>query len=105
MSRPRRRRRVRGRPNRNIFKPKGVPLSSLKEINLGSDELEALRLKHLENLNQEEAAKKMGVSRSTFARILKQAHKKVTEFLVEERSMSIEDSEYIQYKKNQKNRR
>ncbi|MFP4046053.1 MAG: DUF134 domain-containing protein [Candidatus Aenigmatarchaeota archaeon] len=105
MPRPRRRRRVRGRPNWEIFKPKGVPLANLDEIDLNSDELEALRLKHLEEMTQEEAAERMDVSRSTFARILKKAHKKVTEFLVTGSSLSIGEPDYIHYRKKSKNRR
>ena len=99
MPRPRKRRRVRGRPNRNLFKPKGVPLSKLDEINLNQDELEALRLKHLKKLSQEEAAEEMNVSRSTFGRILRDAHEKVAEFLVEGEALRIEKTEYVQYHK------
>ncbi|MFP4117097.1 MAG: DUF134 domain-containing protein [Candidatus Aenigmatarchaeota archaeon] len=99
MPRPRRRRRVCGRPEGNVFKPKGIPLSSLREIDLNSDELEALRLKHKEELTQEEAAEEMDVSRSTFSRILKEAHRKITEFLVEGESLRIEDPDYVRYTK------
>ncbi|MFP4633711.1 MAG: DUF134 domain-containing protein [Candidatus Aenigmatarchaeota archaeon] len=105
MPRPRRRRRVRGRPEWNVFKPKGVPLSRLREIDLNSDELEALRLKHKEELTQEEAAEEMEVSRSTFSRILKEAHRKITEFLVEGESLRIEDPDYVSYVKNTKQKK
>jgi len=94
MPRPRRRRRVRGRPCRMWFKPRGVPLSEIEEINLTTDELEAMRLKHMENLSQEEASESMEISRSTFARTLKRAHRKVTEFLMEGQALQIEDPEY-----------
>jgi len=57
------------------FPPRG-------KVTLALDELEALRLADLEGLYQEEAAAKMGISRSTFARILSSAHRKVAEALV-----------------------
>lgn len=94
MPRPRRRRRVRRRPRRMWFKPKGVPLSEIGQIDLKTDELEAMRLKHIEEMNQEEAAEKMDVSRSTFARTLKRAHRKVTEFLIEGQALQIQEPEY-----------
>lgn len=52
------------------------------EVVLLLDELEALRLTDLEGLYQEEAARRMGVSRATFARILVSARMKVAEALI-----------------------
>jgi len=52
------------------------------EVNLTVEELEAIRLKDLEGLEQEECAKQMGVSRATFQRILYSARRKVAEALV-----------------------
>ncbi len=54
------------------------------------DEFEAIRLSDLEGLYQTEAAQRMGVSRTTFGRILEAAHKKVAETLVHARVLSIE---------------
>lgn len=45
------------------------------------DEFEAIRLADREGLYQEEAAGRMGVSRTTFGRILESAHRKVAEVL------------------------
>jgi len=53
------------------------------------DELEALRLCDLENLEQTEAAKKMKVSQSTLQRILTSAHKKIAEALIEGKAIKI----------------
>ncbi|MFW5902695.1 MAG: DUF134 domain-containing protein [archaeon] len=94
MPRPRRRRRIRRRPERMWFKPRGVPLSEIKQIDLNTDELEAMRLKHMRELSQEEAAEKMNVSRSTFARTLNEAHRKVTDFLVKGQALQIKEPEY-----------
>lgn len=82
MPRPRKRRFIHERPQPLYFKPQGIPMSLLEEVHLTPDQLEALRLAHLERLTQEEGAEKMGVSRATFGRILEQAHRKVTEAIV-----------------------
>jgi len=46
------------------------------------DELEAIRLGDLEGLSQEEAAAKMEISRSTFARLINEAHRKIADALL-----------------------
>jgi len=61
----------------------------LEEVDLSMDELEALRLCDLENLEQTEAAKKMKVSQSTLQRILTSARKKVALALVEGKAIKI----------------
>ena len=61
----------------------------LEVIELTSEELEALRLKNIKNLEQTEAAKKMNTSQSTFQRILSSAYKKTTEALIEGKAIKI----------------
>lgn len=82
MVRPRRFRRIWKEPEIVYFKPRGVPLSVLNEIELNVDELEALRLKDFEGKEQIEAAKIMDVSQPTFHRILVSARGKVAQALV-----------------------
>ncbi len=82
MVRPVINRRVRGKPSTTYFKPQGVPMNALSEVNLTEDGLEALRLADLEGLYQEDAAKRMGVSRPTFGRILSDAHRIVAEAII-----------------------
>jgi len=48
-----------------------------------------LRLKNIKDLEQEEAAKKMNTSQSTFQRILSSAYKKITEALIEGKAIKI----------------
>jgi predicted DNA-binding protein (UPF0251 family) len=55
------------------------------------DELEALRLVDYQGLTQEEASKKMMVSRGTVWRCLDSARKKVATMLVEGRELVIGD--------------
>lgn len=45
------------------FKPQGIPLDALEDVDLGLDELEAIRLADFNGLYQEAAAKKMDIYR------------------------------------------
>ena len=90
MPRPRKRRRLRHPPKSVIFKPLGAPLEALDRITLLYEELEALRLADLEGRHQAEAAAHMGVSRSTFQRILTEARHKVAQALVNGTSLRVE---------------
>jgi predicted DNA-binding protein (UPF0251 family) len=73
-----------------FFKPRGVPTRQLQEIELGLDELEALRLVDDEGLEQVQAAKKMKISQSTLQRILGAARHKVAQGLVEGKAIKVE---------------
>lgn len=90
MARPKNCRRIGSMPGCTLFKPAGVPGRDLDEISLAVDELEALRLADHEGLYQQEAAKRMGVSRQTFGRIVDSARKKVAKVLVEGLALRIE---------------
>lgn len=83
MPRPPKPRRVRGEPRARHFKPQGVPLRDLREIELEHDELEALRLADLEGMAHEDVGAKMEVSRATAGRILARARAKVARALVD----------------------
>lgn len=89
MPRPRLCRKINFSPSVKYFKPQGIPLRELSEVELTLEELEALRLKNIEDLDQVEAAEKMKTSQSTFQRILTSAHKKITEALVEGKAIKI----------------
>lgn len=90
MPRPRLCRRIKFNPGVRYFKPQGIPLRDLEEINLTLEELEALRLKNIQDLDQVEAAKKMKTSQSTFQRILSSAYKKMVRALIEGKAIKIE---------------
>lgn len=64
------------------FKPIGGKKNPCESVCLTPEEGEALRLKHIKGLEQIECAKCMGISRSTFQRILTGAHKKLAEAIV-----------------------
>jgi predicted DNA-binding protein (UPF0251 family) len=88
--RPRLCRRIRFRPDITYFKPAGIRMAGLEEAVLAPDELEAVRLKDLEGLEQEEAAKKMNISQPTFHRIVTSARKKISEAIVKGKAIRIE---------------
>ncbi|MBU1669632.1 MAG: DUF134 domain-containing protein [Actinobacteria bacterium] len=95
MPRPRKPRCVRDEPAFGFFKPQGVPLRELELVSLSVEELEALRLADIDGLYQEDAAAQMEVSRPTFHRILKEAHRKVAIALVEGKALGIEGGDYF----------
>ena len=90
MPRPCHCRRVAALPKMTYFKPRGVPMSELAECRLSVDGLEALRLADYQDLNMDEAAARMGVSRHTFGRLLRKARRCVAEALIEGHALRIE---------------
>ena len=90
MPRPTCPRRVGFFPNITYFKPAGLPIGVLEEVILGNDEVEAIRLKNLVGLSQEEAASQMGISQPTFHRLLLSAHQKLTDAVVNGKALRIE---------------
>ena len=94
MPRPRLCRRVMGEPGFTYFKPAGVRLRELDDSVLTVDEYEAIRLKDLEGLEQEEAAKRMNISQPTFHRLLQSARKKLTDAIVNGKAIKIQGGNY-----------
>ncbi|MEW6524219.1 MAG: DUF134 domain-containing protein [Bacillota bacterium] len=94
MPRPHKPRQVEFIPEVTLFKPAGIPLEHLEQVVLSVDEVEALRLKDLEDLNQDECAERMGVAQSTLQRILSTARAKVASALVKGRAIRIEGGHY-----------
>jgi len=90
MPRPCHCRRVGGAPDFRLFKPAGIPARQLEWVELGLDEWEALRLADREGYYHDEAARRMGVSRPTFGRVLESARRKLAEALVEGKALEIE---------------
>jgi predicted DNA-binding protein (UPF0251 family) len=77
-------------PPFGLFKPAGVPCSSLDEIVLAVDEMEAIRLADLEGMYQEQAAQQMNISRQTFGRVIESARRKVARALCRGQALRIE---------------
>jgi len=64
-------------------------MRDLETVELSKEEVEALRLKNIEDLDQIECAKLMKTSQSTFQRILSSAYKKVSIALVTGKAIRI----------------
>jgi predicted DNA-binding protein (UPF0251 family)/predicted Fe-Mo cluster-binding NifX family protein len=90
MPRPRCRRTIGYLPSVTYFKPAGVRISDLEEVLIRHDEIEAVRLKDLLGLSQEDAAKEMNVSQPTFHRLILSAHKKLADAVVSGKALKIE---------------
>lgn len=89
LGRPRLRRRVCFNPKVKYFKPQGIRMADLDVVELSNEELEAIRLKNIEELDQRECAEKMNTSPATLQRILAAANKKIALALVEGRAIRI----------------
>jgi len=61
----------------------------LKTVELTPEELEAYRLRHINDLEQTEAAQKMATSQSTYQRILYSAYKKIADALINGKAIRI----------------
>lgn len=72
------------------FKPIGVPVHKLQELSLTLDEFEAFRLADYLNLSHAEGAEEMGISRSTFTRLIEKSRKKIADFIIDGRVLTIE---------------
>jgi predicted DNA-binding protein (UPF0251 family) len=70
-----------------------MPASAPEDVSLSLEEYEAIRLADFEALYQEEAARRMGVSRQTFGRTIALARGKVARALVLGLALRIETPE------------
>jgi predicted DNA-binding protein (UPF0251 family) len=82
-------RRVSSVPLTTYFKPAGMRLPGLEEVNLLVEEAEAIRLKDLEGLEQADGAEKMNISRTTFSRLLDSARRKIADALLNGKAIRI----------------
>jgi predicted DNA-binding protein (UPF0251 family) len=90
MSRPVRNRKMINPPTMAGFKPFGMPLSDIEAIKIQYDEYESINLVNYQDLPQELAAEKMGVSRPTFTRVYNRALKKIAIAFIECKAIEIE---------------
>ncbi|XCH79135.1 MAG: DUF134 domain-containing protein [Candidatus Dehalobacter alkaniphilus] len=96
MARPTKWRKIENIPGITYFIPSKNASAELPRNILKLEELEAIRLKDLEGLEQEECAEKMEVSRPTFQRILLSAREKIADSLVNGKIIHIEGGNFTQ---------
>lgn len=96
MVKPRKKRNVLYPPQMHYFKPYGHrPFEPGPEVILTIDEYESIRLADHENLKQEEAAKRMNISRPTFTRLVDGARKKIADAMVNGKVIKIEGGSFV----------
>jgi len=96
VARPVKWRKIDNLPTVSRFIPSGGASDGGAENILKIEELEALRLKDLEGLEQEACALRMEVSRPTFQRILTAAREKVADSLIHGKALQIEGGHFTQ---------
>jgi predicted DNA-binding protein (UPF0251 family)/DNA-directed RNA polymerase subunit RPC12/RpoP len=94
LARPTKWRKVEFIPNVQYFVPYDIDAEDLQENVMRIEELEAIRLRDLEGMEQEECAEKMEVSRQTFQRILNAARGKIADSLIYGKAIRIEGGNY-----------
>jgi len=90
----RRCRRVGCQPSFTSFGPATAENSEPEETILSVDEFEAVRLKDLEGLGQNECAALMEISQPTFHRLVVSARRKVADALTHGKTIRIEGGHY-----------
>jgi predicted DNA-binding protein (UPF0251 family)/predicted Fe-Mo cluster-binding NifX family protein len=80
---------MRSSPTARFYKPQGIPMRELKTVTLKDEEWEAIKLADYKGMQQEEAARLMGLSRPTFSRVLSSARKAVAKALAEGAALEI----------------
>ncbi len=94
MARPIKWRKVEFIPNVQYFAPLDKDAAVLQENILLVEELEAIRLKDLIGMEQEECSDKMEISRQTFQRILNVAREKIADSLINGKAIRIEGGNF-----------
>ncbi len=69
-------------------------MKELDEVILAVDEYEAVRLKDLEGLEQEQGAERMNISRPTFQRVLASGRRKMADALLNGKAIRIEGGNF-----------
>lgn len=94
MVRPQKERRVEKLPPLTHYKPVGIPLHDIEEIILTIEEMEAIRLADIEQVDQATAAASMEISRPTFHRIVNLAHQKIAAALWQGQALRVDGGKF-----------
>ncbi len=89
IGRPCLKRKINIEPEVSYFKPRGIPVNGLQVVEIKKEELEAMRLKNIEKMDQKECAEKMKTSPTTLQRILSSAYFKISQALIEGKAIKI----------------
>lgn len=81
-------------PENKFFTPSESDMNK-ETIELKFEEVEAMRLKDIEKLSQEDAAKLMNVSRQTYQLIIERAREKVSTSIIYGNPLQIKGGNYV----------
>lgn len=87
-------RRISYKPKADFFKPRGIPMMDLDEIEVTMEEMEAIRLVDLLDMDRGAAAERMGISRRSLSNDLRSARRKIADALVNSRALMIGGGSY-----------
>lgn len=90
MGRPQKERGISEPPRIHSFRPLSVPKECLDTVTLTIDEFEAVRFADQQGLDHKDAARNMGISRTTFTRLIEKARKKIADALIDVKELCIE---------------
>ncbi len=82
MPRPFKEKKISSKSVATNFRPSFIEAEFLSEVIISKEEIEAVRLGDVEKMRQRAAATAMGISQSTFYRLLNQARGKIGDALV-----------------------
>ncbi|NQV01653.1 MAG: DUF134 domain-containing protein [Bacteroidia bacterium] len=99
MSRPQNNRIIHEPPLFTEFKPVGIRGQDIEQILLTLDEFESLRLADQKGLSHADAAEEMEISRSTFTRLIEKARKKIADFIIHGKLLTI-DGGNVHFRRN-----
>lgn len=88
--RPKKTRWVTCAPGERCFRPQCEPSREIEGVVLTLDEFETMMLTHLKGYGQKRISRQMKIHQSTISRILKSAHRKVTDALVHLKAIKVE---------------
>lgn len=94
MPRPHKKRLCRRFSGDRVYKPRSIPMLELEMVRLELSELEAMRLCDVERFDQEEAGRRMGVSRGTVFRLLKSGRAKLVAAVLDSKAILIKRGEH-----------
>ena len=92
--RPKKKKIIHQQPSIDHFSPRGRP-GRPDEAIVAMEEYEALRLHDYLGMQQQEAARMMGISQQSFSRVVREARRKVSGAIVEAKIIRIEGGDYI----------
>jgi uncharacterized protein len=69
-------------------------MTELEEVILTVDEFEAIRLKDVDGLEQEQSAQRMNISQPTFHRLYLESRRKIADVIVNGKALRIEGGTY-----------